>query len=96
MRFIVDLFRGLILLFLALVIIGASWLAFMIAFGSMANDPLKLAYIAGILGGAVAIILGLGVTATFISIHDRIAEISAHSRRVAEALEMSAQRTQEA
>lgn len=90
MRFIVDLYRFLILLFLAIGLISASYFAFALSFGPMADEPNKLAFVAALIVVAIAVILGLGLTATFISIHDRIAEISNNTRKLADALEASA------
>jgi len=85
MRFIVDAYRIIILAVLALGLIIGSYLVFS-AF--LAGD--------GIIGGAtllwflwiaIVVILILGFLAVIISTHDRIAEISEQSRRIADALD---------
>lgn len=76
MRFLVDLYRWLILLVLAVALIAGSWLSASIAFGPLANDPQRMIYVAALIGAGIIIVLGLGITATFISIHDRLADIA--------------------
>jgi hypothetical protein len=88
MRFLVDLYRVLILIFLAVFLVAGTWAAFSFGFGTFANNPAAQAYLFTGLGfAAIVVIIGLGVTATFISIHDRIAELAAQSARIADALE---------
>lgn len=89
MQFLVDLYRGLILLILALALIGGSWFGFVLAFGALATDSQKPVYLAVLIGAGVLIVLTLGITATFISIHDRIAEISRQIKRMADTAEQS-------
>jgi hypothetical protein len=42
-----------------------------------------------VIATAIIIVFGIGLTATFISIHDRLAEIAENSARIAAALERS-------
>jgi hypothetical protein len=87
MRFLVDLYRGLILLILAIALIAGFYLGFMLSVGPLASTPMWSIYIACFAAGAVIVILCLGITATFISIHDRIAEMAVQSKRIADALD---------
>ncbi|KQM27922.1 MULTISPECIES: hypothetical protein [unclassified Sphingomonas] len=84
MRFLVDLYRWLILLVLAFGLIGGVWLGTALMFGPLATAPQRITYIAIAVGVAVTTILGLGVTATFISIHDRLADIADALNRAAD------------
>ncbi|WP_242096720.1 hypothetical protein [Sphingomonas sp. CROZ-RG-20F-R02-07] len=86
MRFIVDLYRILILLILAIALVLGSWLGISLIGGPLASDPLRLYYATLLVGGFIVIVLGLGITATFISIHDRIADIASQSERAADVL----------
>lgn len=93
MRFLVDLYRWLILLIIAAAIIGCSWFAF--SQDLSAANPQRVLFIYGLVGAILVIVLGLGITATFISIHDRIAEIADQSRRIADVLERGEMRVPE-
>ena len=90
MRFLVDLYRVLILFILAVALIAGSWLAFSLIGGPLATSPQRVYLTTLLIGGVVTVILGLGITATFISIHDRIAAIALNSERAADALERQA------
>ena len=87
MRFMVDLYRLLILLILAIALVVGTWLGISLAAGPLSTDPQRMLYTVLLIGGAIATILALGITATFISIHDRIAEIADQAQRVAASLE---------
>ena len=72
MRFIVDLYRHVILGGIALAIILLVYGTLKVATSSDAYGVLVFVY-----GGLalIAVIMALGMTATFISIHDRHAEL---------------------
>ncbi|MCP3733846.1 hypothetical protein M9979_03005 [Sphingomonas sp. RP10(2022)] len=76
MRFIVDLYRWLILLALAVMLVMASWLGASLMFGPLSTIPFRDAYLGALAGGAVVVILMLGITATFISMHDRLSDVA--------------------
>jgi hypothetical protein len=76
MRFLVDLYRWLILMVLAVALIAGTWLGVELAVGSLATAPQRTIYIAALIGAGIMIVLSLGITATFISIHDRLADIA--------------------
>ncbi len=88
MRFLVDLYRFLLLAALGLGVVAASYVVFALF---MQNSAWKqefggLALIAVIVVG-VLVILSIGLTATFISMHDRMADIAENTDRIATALE---------
>lgn len=87
MRFIVDAYRLIILAILAAALIGGSYLLFSVLLASDPQSQLGGWAIVWFLATAIVIVLTIGVTATFISIHDRLVDIADHSRRIAEALE---------
>ena len=88
MRFLVELYRILVLGCLALVLIAGAFLAFSLGFGGYGFDsPLTLPAIIGI---TVGLIVLLGFLATFIAIHDRLADLTAQTERVADNLERAA------
>jgi hypothetical protein len=88
LRFLVDLYRILVLGCLALVLIAAAFLGFSLGFGGYVFDsPFALPAVIGI---TVGVIVLLGVVATFIAIHDRLAELTAQAARIADSLERSA------
>ena len=84
MRFLVDLYRQLILFALAIGVIGASFLIFMLFQNSngIQAAPYVIAAFAGL---GIFVLLGIGMTATVISMHDRLAEISDSLRQLANA-----------
>ena len=90
MRFLVDLYRIVILLILAVALVFGSWLGFSLIGGPLATDPQRIYYASLLIGAVVMTVLGLGITAMFISTHDRIAAIALHSERMADALERQA------
>jgi hypothetical protein len=87
MRFIVDLYRWLIFLVLAVLLATASWLAASLLFGQLSDIPFRDAYLDVLGGGAAVVILMLGITATFISMHDRLADMAATMERLAPTLD---------
>lgn len=88
MRFLVELYRILVLGCLALVLIASAFLAFSLGFGGYTfASPLALPAVIGI---AVVLIAMLGFLATFIAIHDRLAALTTQAERIADTLERSA------
>lgn len=87
MRFIVDAYRIIILAFLAAALIGGSYLLFSVLLASDLQNSLSGWATLWFVMTAIVVILTIGITATFISIHDRLADIADHSRRMADALE---------
>lgn len=88
MRFIVELYRGIILLGLALMIVGGAFVFFMMRFGGYtATSELTVPLL---FSGATLTIIALGLVATFISIHDRIAEIARSTERAVDLLARNA------
>lgn len=86
MRFLVDLYRVLILAGLAIALIAGSYLVLM-SFGRPGGAELGGYVLTMVIATAIIVIFGIGMTATFISIHDRLAEIADNSARIANALE---------
>jgi amino acid transporter len=87
-RFLVELYRIMVLGCLALVLIAAAFIAFSLGFGGYTfASPLALPAVIGI---AVVLIAVLGFLATFIAIHDRLAALTAQAERIADTLERSA------
>jgi len=76
MRFVVELYRFLILGLLAFCLIAASYVISKVLMSPEATSGTAWYLIAGILTAFGLMILGIGVTATFISMHDRIEELS--------------------
>lgn len=87
MRFIVDLYRVLILLILAVALVFGSWLGASLIGGPLASDPQRPYYATLLIGAVILTVLGFGITATFISIHDRIADIARYAERIADRLD---------
>lgn len=87
MRFLVELYRYLILLLLVVTVIAVS---FGIAKFATSTD-VATGITAGMIGlavlGAIFVILSLGITATFISMHDRLCELAGSVERAAQQLE---------
>lgn len=75
MRFIVDLYRYIILGTLAVLIIGMVFGLLKLSTFDSTLYPFLGFYAAGAVLLLLSIIIMLGVTATFISIHDRHAEL---------------------
>ena len=92
MRFIVDLYRYIILAVLALLIAGFAFFVLSLG-GNSGYDDASLATII-IAGLAFAGILGvsLGLVATFISIHDRHIELVNEVKLMRQALEQRGDR----
>ena len=75
MRFIVDLYRYIILGILALLIIGLVFGIIKLTTIDSSLYPLAGLYAVGGVGVLLSIVMLLGLTATFISIHDRHVEL---------------------
>jgi hypothetical protein len=86
MRFIVDIFRILILAGVALVLIAISFVVISVLMVGMPPALGGATALAGI-GFLIILVLSLGMLATIISAHDRLAALSDHVARVAEAME---------
>jgi hypothetical protein len=86
MRFLVDLYRMIVLGALALALVGGSYLVFMLAFEGDTSPELSIFAIAGLVAAAVWVVLAIGLIATFISIHDRLVELADNSARIADSL----------
>lgn len=91
MRFLVDLYRWIVLLLVGASLILGFFILFLVI-ASPAPPYLDGMVLMIIIACALWFILLFGVTATFISIHDRIAEISHHAARAADSLERLADR----
>lgn len=77
MRFIVDLYKLLIYVVLALLIIGVAIIvAEMMRAGGPANPAFGAIGVVGAVVTLIIVVLNLGILATFLSIHDRHAEIA--------------------
>ncbi|KQM63414.1 hypothetical protein ASE75_13290 [Sphingomonas sp. Leaf17] len=75
MRFIVDLYRYIVFAILAFLIIGCVFAGLEINELIGPQSPYMAFYVIGALTIAIGSIIGLGITATFISIHDRHVEL---------------------
>ncbi|QKR99208.1 hypothetical protein F9288_05735 [Sphingomonas sp. CL5.1] len=75
MRFIVDLYRYLIFAILAVMIVGAVYGLLKLSQLPTEIAPLMMLYGLGAISLFVGLIMMLGLTATFISIHDRHCEL---------------------
>jgi uncharacterized membrane protein YhaH (DUF805 family) len=84
MRFVVDAYRYIIIGFLVLIVVAISYAITMAYTADTSSDltPLFLVYGAGLV---TVMILGIGLTAVFISLHDRVAEIAIAIGRLADA-----------
>lgn len=76
MRFLVDLYRWLMLLALAIALVAGTWLGVSLAIGPLASAPQRFFYIAVLISTGIVVVLSVGLTATFISIHDRLMDIA--------------------
>jgi hypothetical protein len=84
MRFIVELYRLLIIAILAIAIISASFIVFKVAqTPDLASGTTAYVTIA-VFAVAMFVILSVGITATFISIHDRLESIALTAADIAE------------
>lgn len=72
MQLIVSVYRFLIALFFVLAL-GIA--AFVITFGMSRDNELGILSLAGGLTMFVMVVIAIGLTATFISIHDRLCEM---------------------
>ena len=88
MRFLVDLYRVIVLAALAAGVILASYLIFSLFMnaGSWREELTGLALVAATAVG-IAVVLAIGLVATFISIHDRLVNLAASADRIADSLE---------
>lgn len=84
MRFIVDAYRMVILVILAIVIILLAFVLFTFFFNKQLVPDLTIVSILSLVGISGFIIIALGATAIFISVHDRIAEASDQLHRIAD------------
>lgn len=89
MRFLVDLYRLLIFAGLAVGLIAGSYIV-ILSFGRAGSAELGGYALGLVVATAIIVVFGIGLTATFISIHDRLAEIAENSARIAAALERPA------
>jgi hypothetical protein len=96
MRFVVDLYRYVLLVLLALVIIGILLLTFAAV---DPNGPFQGEYatpaILAMLAAGVFLTLSIGGLAIVISIHDRHAEIADHIGELVAVLQHSSAQSQE-
>jgi hypothetical protein len=74
-RFIVDLYRYIVFAVLAVLIIGCVFAGLEINQLTGPQSPYMAFYVISAVAVAIGAIIGLGITATFISIHDRHAEL---------------------
>lgn len=88
MRFLVDLYRVIVLAALAAGVILASYLIFSLFMhaGSWREELTGLALVAATAVG-IAVVLAIGLVATFISIHDRLVSMASCTDRIADSLE---------
>ncbi|THD37388.1 MAG: hypothetical protein E7773_05035 [Sphingomonas sp.] len=86
MRFIVDLYKLIIYIVLALIIIGVVLVIAELMKAGGTNPAFMGIYLYGIVSVLVTVVLFLGILATFISIHDRHAEIVDELREIADAI----------
>jgi hypothetical protein len=84
MRFIVRLYRLLIIAILALAIISASFIIFKVSQSSDLTGGTTAYVIIAVLTGAMFIILSIGITAIFISMHDRLETIAGAAAAIAD------------
>lgn len=84
MRFLVDAYRYLILVFLALALTGASYGILTLFLRGEEAAPIAGVALVGAVSAIVFVVLSIGLIATFISIHDRLADIAFHMRSLAE------------
>lgn len=82
MRFIVDFYRYIILLLIAITIIAIVFVSLMLATGSEATSNLGPPFFIGGIALIIFQVMAMGIVATFISIHDRHAEIVDEIREI--------------
>jgi hypothetical protein len=90
MRFLVELYRYLILLLLVLTVIAVSFGIAKFATSTDVATEITAGMIALAVLGAVFVILSLGITATFISMHDRLCDLASSTERLAQQMEANA------
>ena len=88
MRFIVDLYRVLTFIILGCLVISASYVAMRLWMETDVPPGVTGAVIAAFVAIFALIILVIGLTATFISAHDRLEELTQQADRIAYALEV--------
>lgn len=91
MRFVVDLYRVILIAALAGALMFGTYLV-VVAFGAGDNGTLGGIALFSLITVAIMVVLGIGVTAAFVSIHDRIAEISESADKIVAALDRIAER----
>ncbi|MGS1018113.1 hypothetical protein [Allosphingosinicella humi] len=87
MRFIVDLYRWLVLLGIGCLLIGVVYAGLKIATAEGDFGPFTGVYVAIAFAVFIGIVLAFGLTAAFISIHDRHCELVDELRRMRESLQ---------
>ena len=90
MRFIVELYRLLILAILALAIISASFIIFKVAQNPDLTSGASAYVMVAVFTAAIFVILSIGITATFISMHDRLESIAKSVAAITESAEVIA------
>lgn len=75
MRAVVDLYRYILLGTLGLLIVGIVFGGLELTQLTAVGTPFLVFYVLGAISVIVLAIIGLGITATIISIHDRHAEL---------------------
>ena len=86
MRFVVDLFRYIVLAGVAVLLVGGSFLLFTALSSGTNSSIFSGLSIATAIGFFVLGVISLGGLAGLISTHDRIAEISDHLDEISESL----------
>ena len=86
MRFIVDLYRYIIFAALAVMIIGIVFGLMKLSSIDSSLYPLIGLYAVGGIGLLISVVMLLGLTATFISVHDRHVELVEEIRQWREEL----------
>jgi|GEM_PF-3489557 len=87
MKFLVEMYRYLILGFVGLILIGLTFGIASGFSGGLADQPLGPIQIAGMLMVASLVILSVGGIAVIISIHDRHSELVQQIERIGDVLE---------
>lgn len=89
MRFIVDLYRLLVLAAIAAALIVGAFVVFTVVLRDGSGELGGLVA-AGMIAGAIFLVLSIGLIAIVISMHDRMVDIADQSRRIADGLERRA------
>lgn len=87
MRFIVELYRLLILAILALALITASFVVFRVIQNPELTTGTSAYVMAAVFVAIVFMILSIGITATIISMHDRLASVAKSAASAADEME---------